>query len=125
MTALGTSIPSVSRVTKPAISHQPQAGGGPEMFQRAFNAVSSTHIGCSSEYATSEKFERSTGSTLTLQLQQSQSLIMEDSKGEKPNKLLVTNGVNWQNLELGNFKIEVSHSSQYVVFIKPAPLPSE
>ena len=31
--SIGTSISSVSRVTEPAISHLPQAGGDPELFQ--------------------------------------------------------------------------------------------
>ena len=101
--SIGTSISSVSRITEPAVSHVPQAGGDPGLFQtkRTFNAEGSTQIGCSFEYATSEQMESSTGGTQCIYfvrlvyrlIQQSQSLIMEDPKKLKPNTLSLTEDV--------------------------------
>ena len=62
--SFGTSTPSVSRITEPGVTHIPQAGGKPELFiqKKAYHPESSCKIDCSSEYATSEQFEKSNGS---------------------------------------------------------------
>ena len=62
--SVGTSTSSASRITEPAITHLPQDGGDPELFQlRALNSEGSTNFGCTSEYVTSEHFESSNGCT--------------------------------------------------------------
>ena len=52
---VAASTSSESRITGPAISHLPQAGGHSELFppKREYNAESSFKIGCSSEYSSS------------------------------------------------------------------------
>ena len=62
---VATSTSSVSRITEPAISHLPQAGGDPRAVptKGALNAKSSIKIDCKSEYATIEHLENSSGST--------------------------------------------------------------
>ena len=49
--SVASSKSSVSRITEPAISHLPQAGGDLRavLTKRAYNAEGSINIGCSSE----------------------------------------------------------------------------
>ena len=63
--SIGTSLPSVSRVTEAAISHPPQAGVDLDRFHLKEHSVpkAARKIGCSPDHATSEQIESSIGST--------------------------------------------------------------
>ena len=58
--SVATSTSSVSRLAETALSHLPQAGSGPELFQRRGHTMpkAASQFGRSSGYATSEHLER-------------------------------------------------------------------